>query len=141
MYVSALVFLQRPNLPAIVTHNMLEDSVDPILCHLRRTHLFNNPDDRVKVIQPIINRNSVRLIVSMNLLYTRYIGRPAALSANEHCVTRDKPNNVGDWRYSTLVTTLLLFGLFVRLFSTLNFCQPSVLFFLWTTVSSFVAVI
>jgi len=42
--------LQRPNLPAIVTHNMLEDSVDPILCHLRRTHLFNNPDDRVKVI-------------------------------------------------------------------------------------------
>ncbi|KAJ7381674.1 Glycogen [starch] synthase, liver [Desmophyllum pertusum] len=41
---------KRPNLPAIVTHNMLEDKVDPILCHLRRTKLFNKPDDRVKVI-------------------------------------------------------------------------------------------
>ncbi|XP_027053151.1 glycogen [starch] synthase-like isoform X2 [Pocillopora damicornis] len=41
---------KRPNLPAIVTHNMLEDSVDPILCHLRRTNLFNKPEDRVKVI-------------------------------------------------------------------------------------------
>lgn len=56
-YVS-VVALQRPNLPAIVTHNMLEDTVDPILCHLRRTHLFNNPDDRVKVPQQMINQNS-----------------------------------------------------------------------------------
>ena len=57
---SDAVVLQRPHLPAIVTHNMLEDSVDPILCHLRRTHLFNNPDDRVKVPQQMINPNSVR---------------------------------------------------------------------------------
>lgn len=41
---------KRPNLPAIVTHNMIEDSTDPILCHLRRAHLFNGPHDRVKVI-------------------------------------------------------------------------------------------
>ncbi|XP_029199866.1 glycogen [starch] synthase-like [Acropora muricata] len=41
---------KRPNLPAIVTHNMMDDSVDPILCNLRRTQLFNKPEDRVKVI-------------------------------------------------------------------------------------------
>lgn len=41
---------KRPSLPAIVTHNMIEDSTDPILCHLRRAHLFNGPHDRVKVI-------------------------------------------------------------------------------------------
>ena len=83
--ISVVVVLQRPNLPAIVTHNMLEDSVDPILCHLRRTHLFNNPDDRVKVLQ-------------------RYLGRHTTLPAKKHCVTRDHPNNARDWRYSSLVS-------------------------------------
>ena len=29
---------------------MIEDSTDPILCHLRRAHLFNGPHDRVKVM-------------------------------------------------------------------------------------------
>ena len=52
---------------------MLEDSVDPILCHLRRAHLFNNPDDRVKVPQQMISPNPVRF----NLLYTRYLDRHA----------------------------------------------------------------
>ncbi len=42
--------LRRPNLPAIVTHNMQDDSADPILLTLRRLRLFNHPSDRVKVI-------------------------------------------------------------------------------------------
>eukprot|EP01111_Echinosteliopsis_oligospora_P015713 TRINITY_DN6296_c0_g1_i1.p1 TRINITY_DN6296_c0_g1~~TRINITY_DN6296_c0_g1_i1.p1 ORF type:complete len:630 (-),score=190.40 TRINITY_DN6296_c0_g1_i1:91-1980(-) len=41
---------QRPSLPPIVTHNMVDDRTDEILCHLRRCNLFNNPEDRVKVI-------------------------------------------------------------------------------------------
>jgi len=40
---------QRATLPPIVTHNMLNDQ-DDILSHLRRAKLFNNPEDRVKVI-------------------------------------------------------------------------------------------
>ncbi|KAJ3145482.1 glycogen synthase isoform 1 [Irineochytrium annulatum] len=42
--------LRRDALPAVVTHNMADDGSDPILSHIRRTHLFNAPDDRVKVI-------------------------------------------------------------------------------------------
>lgn len=38
------------SLPPIVTHNMVEDAADPVLCYLRRRRLFNTPDDRVKVI-------------------------------------------------------------------------------------------
>ncbi|KAK7954553.1 hypothetical protein PG988_015247 [Apiospora saccharicola] len=34
----------------IVTHNMVNDSDDPILNQLRRVQLFNHPSDRVKVI-------------------------------------------------------------------------------------------
>jgi len=41
---------QRPALPPIVTHNMVNDSSDEILNHLRRVHLFNNTSDRVKVV-------------------------------------------------------------------------------------------
>lgn len=41
----------RRNLPPpIVTHNMLDDSTDPILSNLRRLHMFNQKSDRVKVI-------------------------------------------------------------------------------------------
>jgi glycogen(starch) synthase len=38
------------SLPPIVTHNMVEDSTDPVLAYLRRRKLFNNPDDRVKIV-------------------------------------------------------------------------------------------
>ncbi|KAJ1552782.1 glycogen synthase isoform 1, partial [Cladochytrium tenue] len=42
--------LKRGNLPSIVTHNMTDDSSDPILTQIRKVHLFNSPNDRVKVI-------------------------------------------------------------------------------------------
>eukprot|EP01132_Coremiostelium_polycephalum_P000886 gene886-1109_t len=41
---------QRPTLPPIVTHNMIDDGGDPILNHLRKIKLFNSPEDRVKII-------------------------------------------------------------------------------------------
>ncbi|CAG8704874.1 3876_t:CDS:2 [Dentiscutata erythropus] len=45
-----VIALKRSTLPAIVTHNMCDDSVDPILSQLRRLQLFNHPTDRVKVV-------------------------------------------------------------------------------------------
>ncbi|KAK9767620.1 glycogen synthase isoform 1 [Basidiobolus ranarum] len=42
--------LKRNTLPPIVTHNMADDSQDPILNTLRKLHLFNHPGDRVKVV-------------------------------------------------------------------------------------------
>jgi glycogen(starch) synthase len=42
--------LKREGLPPIVTHNMIEDSTDPILNQIRRVELFNKPEDRVKII-------------------------------------------------------------------------------------------
>jgi glycogen(starch) synthase len=37
-------------LPAIVTHDLVDDGHDPILRHLRHRHLFNEPNDPVKVV-------------------------------------------------------------------------------------------
>ncbi|KAI8086167.1 glycogen synthase [Halteromyces radiatus] len=42
--------LKRSTLPPIVTHNVVNDAEDPVLNQLRRLKLFNNSDDRVKVI-------------------------------------------------------------------------------------------
>lgn len=42
--------LKREGLPPIVTHNMVDDSNDPILNHIRRVQLFNRSEDRVKII-------------------------------------------------------------------------------------------
>jgi len=42
--------LKRSTLPPIVTHNMADDSSDPVLGQLRRLGLFNHPSDRVKVV-------------------------------------------------------------------------------------------
>ncbi|MCK4657989.1 MAG: glycogen/starch synthase [Phycisphaerae bacterium] len=42
--------LNRTGLPSIVTHNMLGDSEDLILNHLRHRRLINRRDDRVKVV-------------------------------------------------------------------------------------------
>jgi len=36
--------------PPVVTHNMVDDSHDPILNHLRHRGLFNTAQDRVKVV-------------------------------------------------------------------------------------------
>jgi glycogen(starch) synthase len=41
---------QRTSLPPVITHNMIDDATDPVLSHIRRTQLFNNRSDRVKVI-------------------------------------------------------------------------------------------
>ncbi|XP_051898824.1 glycogen [starch] synthase, muscle-like [Pristis pectinata] len=46
----ALFSTQRHSLPPVCTHNMLDDSTDPILNTIRRISLFNHPNDRVKVI-------------------------------------------------------------------------------------------
>lgn len=40
---------QRKSLPPITTHNVCEDSRDPVLNALRRCRLFNDSHDRVKV--------------------------------------------------------------------------------------------
>ncbi|KAF3912934.1 hypothetical protein AA313_de0209833 [Arthrobotrys entomopaga] len=42
--------LKRNSLPPIVTHNMADDSADPILSQIRRVQLFNHPSDRVKIV-------------------------------------------------------------------------------------------
>ncbi|SCU98739.1 LADA_0H15060g1_1 [Lachancea dasiensis] len=44
--------LRRPegSLPPVVTHNMVDDSHDPVLTQVRRVQLFNHSNDRVKVI-------------------------------------------------------------------------------------------
>lgn len=45
-----LFAMKRHSLPPIVTHNMINDSDDPVLNQLRRVQLFNYTSDRVKVI-------------------------------------------------------------------------------------------
>ncbi|KAG0234019.1 glycogen synthase isoform 1 [Mortierella sp. GBA43] len=52
--------LKRSTLPPIVTHNMANDSEDPVLGQLRRVGLFNHPSDRVKIIfhPEFINSNN-----------------------------------------------------------------------------------
>lgn len=47
----AIFATQRQCQPPICTHNMLEDSSDPILNCVRRIGLFNSSADRVKVWQ------------------------------------------------------------------------------------------
>ncbi|KAF8582402.1 glycosyltransferase family 3 protein [Ramaria rubella] len=42
--------LKRNSLPPVTTHNMADDSSDPILNQIRRVKLFNNASDRVKVV-------------------------------------------------------------------------------------------
>lgn len=42
--------LKRNSLPPIVTHNMVDDSADPILNQIRRVQLFNTHHDRVKIV-------------------------------------------------------------------------------------------
>ncbi|KAF7800356.1 hypothetical protein EIP86_011606, partial [Pleurotus ostreatoroseus] len=42
--------LKRNALPPVTTHNMADDSADPILNQIRRVQLFNSSNDRVKVV-------------------------------------------------------------------------------------------
>uniref|UniRef100_A0A8C9QV70 Glycogen [starch] synthase n=1 Tax=Scleropages formosus TaxID=113540 RepID=A0A8C9QV70_SCLFO len=46
----AIYATQRHSLPPVTTHNMLEDSTDPILSNVRRIGLFNARTDRVKIV-------------------------------------------------------------------------------------------
>uniref|UniRef100_A0A8B9LSJ4 Glycogen [starch] synthase n=1 Tax=Astyanax mexicanus TaxID=7994 RepID=A0A8B9LSJ4_ASTMX len=46
----AIFATQRHSLPPVTTHNMLDDSTDPILSNVRRIGLFNSRNDRVKVV-------------------------------------------------------------------------------------------
>lgn len=45
-----LFAMKRTSLPPIVTHNMVNDSEDPVLNQLRRVQMFNQSSDRVKVV-------------------------------------------------------------------------------------------
>jgi len=42
--------LKNHSLPPIVTHNMVDDGIDPIINQLRRLQLYNKSEDRVKTI-------------------------------------------------------------------------------------------
>ncbi|XP_051544751.1 glycogen [starch] synthase, liver [Myxocyprinus asiaticus] len=46
----AIYATQRHSLPPVTTHNMLDDSMDPILSNIRRIGLFNGRNDRVKIV-------------------------------------------------------------------------------------------
>uniref|UniRef100_A0A8C8JDX8 Glycogen [starch] synthase n=1 Tax=Oncorhynchus tshawytscha TaxID=74940 RepID=A0A8C8JDX8_ONCTS len=46
----AIYATQRHTLPPVTTHNMLDDTSDPILANVRRIGLFNARTDRVKVL-------------------------------------------------------------------------------------------
>ncbi|XP_051247992.1 glycogen [starch] synthase, liver [Dicentrarchus labrax] len=46
----AIYATQRHSLPPVTTHNMLDDTTDPILSNVRRIGLFNSRNDRVKII-------------------------------------------------------------------------------------------
>ncbi|KAM6895415.1 glycogen [starch] synthase, liver [Xenentodon cancila] len=46
----AIYATQRHSLPPVTTHNMLDDSTDPILSNVRRIGLFNARNDRIKII-------------------------------------------------------------------------------------------
>ncbi|ROI15457.1 Glycogen [starch] synthase, liver [Anabarilius grahami] len=46
----AIYATQRHSLPPVTTHNMLDDSTDPILSNIRRISLFNGRNDRVKIV-------------------------------------------------------------------------------------------
>lgn len=45
-----MIALKTDTLPAITTHNMVDDATDPVLNQIRACHLFNQKEDRVKVI-------------------------------------------------------------------------------------------
>ncbi|XP_068163158.1 glycogen [starch] synthase, liver [Antennarius striatus] len=46
----AIYATQRHSLPPVTTHNMMEDTTDPILSNVRRIGLFNSRNDRIKII-------------------------------------------------------------------------------------------
>ena len=49
-YRRTLQSFRSPDLPSIVTHNLVNDSEDPILAFLRTANLINNQYDKVKIV-------------------------------------------------------------------------------------------
>ena len=45
-----LIFLQNGGMAPIVTHNMVDDHLDPVLNCVRKIQMFNLKTDRVKVL-------------------------------------------------------------------------------------------
>ncbi|GAM21867.1 hypothetical protein SAMD00019534_050420, partial [Acytostelium subglobosum LB1] len=62
---------QRPSLPPIVTHNMVDDGNEPVLNHIRKLRLFNHPDDRVKIIYHPEFLNSTNPLIPLD--YTEFV--------------------------------------------------------------------
>ncbi|RWS29539.1 putative glycogen [starch] synthase-like protein [Leptotrombidium deliense] len=56
----------RQTLPPVCTHNMIDDSTDPVLSHVRRCQLFNNRSDRVKIIFHPEFLSSTNPLISMD---------------------------------------------------------------------------
>lgn len=61
-----LFAMKRNNLPPIVTHNMVNDSEDPVLNQIRRVQLFNQPSDRVKIVFHPEFLNSANPVLSLD---------------------------------------------------------------------------
>ncbi|KAG5458999.1 MAG: glycogen synthase, partial [Olpidium bornovanus] len=55
-----ILALKRDTLPSIVTHDMEDDANDEVINELRALHMFNRPEDRVKIVfhPEFINANS-----------------------------------------------------------------------------------
>ena len=54
MYWLFSLCFQRASLPPVCTHNVIDDSNDPVLNAIRRCQLFNNSYDRVKVSETML---------------------------------------------------------------------------------------
>lgn len=81
----AIFATQRQCLPPVCTHNMLEDSTDPILSSIRRIGLFNSSQDRVKV------RARVH---KCTFIYAHAIGYKVALQSAHSSVSGHLPSGV-----------------------------------------------
>ncbi|NXX30918.1 GYS2 protein, partial [Nicator chloris] len=59
----AIFTTQRHTLPPVTTHNMIDDSNDPILNTIRRIGLFNNRTDRVKVRSGLLISDTTTILL------------------------------------------------------------------------------
>jgi len=61
-----LSIVQTHSVPPIVTHNVVDDDKDDILCHLRACKLWNSVDDKVKMIYHPQFLNATSPILSLD---------------------------------------------------------------------------
>ena len=57
---------QRSSWPPITTHNVIDDDKDPVIQSLKRCNMFNDPEDRVKVVFHPDFLNSDNPLLSLN---------------------------------------------------------------------------